>query len=102
MIWNMRRRKKKVSLTWYFNETLTASETLIFSVRFSSNFQEFREIKIYASNSVVSQLNYNAFRKTAVWSKAIGWNNEKFRTVTFDEEPTGDLLTFLQANATPL
>ena len=24
-----------------------------------------------------------------------------YRTITFDEEPTGDLLTWLQANATP-
>lgn len=30
------------------------------------------------------------------------WNAEKYRTITFEEEPTGDLLAFLQANATPL
>lgn len=29
------------------------------------------------------------------------WNNQAYRTITFDEEPTGDLLTWLQANATP-
>lgn len=29
------------------------------------------------------------------------WSNQAYRTITFDEEPTGDLLTWLQANATP-
>lgn len=30
------------------------------------------------------------------------WNMGTYRTITFEEEPTGDLLTWLQANATPL
>lgn len=30
------------------------------------------------------------------------WRNETDRTITFEEEPTGALLTWLQANATPL
>ena len=29
------------------------------------------------------------------------WGGETYRTIVFDEEPTGDLLTWLQANATP-
>lgn len=29
-----------------------------------------------------------------------GWHNEIYRTITFLEEPTGDLLTWLQANGT--
>ena len=29
------------------------------------------------------------------------WMNQSYRTITFDEEPTGDLLTWLEANATP-
>lgn len=31
----------------------------------------------------------------------VEWSNQAYRTITFDEEPTGDLLTWLQANATP-
>lgn len=27
------------------------------------------------------------------------WINQAYRTITFDEEPTGDLLAWLQANA---
>ena len=30
------------------------------------------------------------------------WKAEAYRTVEFDEEPTGELLAFLQANATLL
>jgi len=29
------------------------------------------------------------------------WEDESDRTITFEEEPTGDLLTWLEANATP-
>ena len=28
------------------------------------------------------------------------WNNEAYKTLVFDTPPTGDLLTWLQANAT--
>lgn len=31
---------------------------------------------------------------------SIGWNNEAYRTITFAKPPTGDLLTWLQANGT--
>lgn len=29
------------------------------------------------------------------------WRNETDRTITFEEEPTGSLLAYLEANATP-
>ena len=34
-----------------------------------------------------------------VYINPYGWNNEAYRTVTFEEEPTGDLLTWLEENA---
>ena len=36
-----------------------------------------------------------------IYSPARGWQNEAYRTVTFEEEPSGDLLTWLEANAVP-
>lgn len=36
-----------------------------------------------------------------VYENPYGWKSEAFRTVTFEEEPTGDLLTWLEANAVP-
>ena len=34
-------------------------------------------------------------------SNNIVWTDEAYRTITFETEPTGDLLTWLQVNATP-
>lgn len=42
--------------------------------------------------------------KTRAYSlKGYSWTNwlNDTRTITFDEAPTGDLLTWLEANATP-
>lgn len=33
-------------------------------------------------------------------SASFEWNNEAYKTLVFDTPPTGDLLTWLQANAT--
>jgi hypothetical protein len=42
--------------------------------------------------------------KKQIWDSDGGWaeiSSQAYRTITFDEEPSGDLLTWLQANATP-
>ena len=36
-----------------------------------------------------------------VYENPYGWRNEAYRTVTFEAEPTGNLLTWLEANAVP-
>ena len=38
----------------------------------------------------------------SAYTKGEGFKNKDYQTVTFKEEPTGELLEFLQANATPL
>lgn len=35
----------------------------------------------------------------SVYTNPSGWKDEAYRTVTFEEEPTGDLLAWLEANA---
>lgn len=47
----------------------------------------------YASN-----IGANAY--TQMYTTAAGWTNEAYRTITFATAPTGDLLTWLQANGT--
>lgn len=42
-----------------------------------------------------------AIGSTDVYYSTKGWLNNAYRTITFSEPPTGDLLTWLQANATP-
>ena len=47
----------------------------------------------YGGIYVVAQLELGA-------SPAFEWYNEAYKTLVFDTPPTGDLLTWLQANAT--
>lgn len=51
---------------------------------------------------VISQLLYMYKFNSTVWERGSSWRTEVYRTVEFDEAPTGELLVFLQANATPL
>ena len=94
-------------LTWYFNDTIEITQ--VFDVNFTSGDAQWTEISynsvfgryemVYAyvvnGSTVNTKTAYDGVNQT-------GWNNtEKYRTIIFDEEPTGDLLTWLQANATP-
>lgn len=110
MIYNMRRRKKKVSLKWHFNETIVPINTSTSKKSFIANFksadsryQGIQYMATLASGGLaISQLLYMYKFNTTVWTRSRGWANEFYRTVEFEKEPTGELLTFLQANATPL
>lgn len=116
MIWNMRKRKKKVSLTWYFNDELVNpgewrdyfSSEIGFTdsggthykgltAKFASLSESFRLYAIYYR--ILGTREKEVYRNGGTGGH---WASGIYRTVTFDEEPTGDLLTFLQANATPL
>lgn len=111
MIWNMRRRKKKVSLKWHFNETIVPINTSTSKKSFTANFQsagltftgmQYNTTKV-GNKYVISTLEYmrRPFN-TTVLDRGRGWGTEKYRTVEFEKEPTGELLRFLQLNATPL
>lgn len=94
-------------LTWYFNDTVTM--TRVFDVNFTSGdgpwtrisynsvFGRYDMVYMHVANGSVmgSMTVYNGIDQN-------GWSGkEEYRTIIFDEEPTGDLLTWLQANATP-
>lgn len=112
MIYNMRRRKKKVSLKWHFNETIVPAMTSTSKKTFTANFESANSRYTYTGMQymatlvngklTISQLLYMYKFNSTVWSRSKGWTNEFYRTVEFEKEPTGDLLAFLQANATPL
>lgn len=111
MIYNMRRRKKKVSLKWYFNDTVvpvmaTSTSKKTFTANFKSANRNYTGIR-YMSTLIngklaISQLLYMYKFNNTVWERERGWLTELYRTVEFEKEPTGELLAFLQANATPL
>lgn len=101
MIYNMRRRKKKL-YKWIFNEILGIGSAETYYIVFYSNGEKFSSIRI--RRGWVTIMDYDSVRvysRTA--NEAEKWpKGTEYRTVTFTEPPTGDLLTFLQANATPL
>ena len=86
--------------TWLLNETidLTPGQYISTDIVFVSNHKAFSNMTIKGNSGTIS------YDDTVVWS--YGWNNltgedtSVYRTVTFATVPTGDLLTWLQANGT--
>ena len=113
MIFNERRRQEKKRLTWVINERLylsafnDANQWVVGFV--TSNGKRYAGIlaKHVGTNYIVGYAQNSGFfiYDQAYTMNASGttrtWTNEASRTITFDEEPTGDLLTWLEANATP-
>lgn len=82
--------------TWVLNSAAdhpgSAQDAVIFNVDFTSNGLSFSSITL--SQNLRTQISYD---NTAV--KMLGnWASEAYRKLTFDTPPTGDLLTWLQAN----
>ena len=102
-----------VSLTWYFNETIDITSqpdkfwgySSGIAVSFVSGYYGFTYdhlIRDYDDTyGVRTLIYYRKVTETRELAYRNGWRGELYRTITFDELPTGDLLTWLQANATP-
>ena len=89
--------------TWYFNDTIDTcmqSKAVNFKsngvayVQFMEVSDKFRDYLCYykANGNNTSVYNY----------KTSTWQNEAYRTIVLDEPATGDVLEFLEANATKL
>ena len=110
MIYNMRRRKKKQKrLTWYFYARMGYGKSQKFSANFESAGRAWTGIQVNASErGGVTQMWYltnsgNPYlSRVSVYTITKGFENREHKTITFESEPTGELLAFLQANATPL
>ena len=79
-----------------------SGEIINASVSFTSNGQTYSLLKSQKSSGGRAwyKIYYDS---TEVYSFAVGsgdWTNEAYRTLTFAIPPTGDLLTWLQANGT--
>lgn len=104
-----RRRQKKVSLTWYFNDEITITKSVEYEAAFTlatsnKNFTALKLSKGMERNTIqgiYKLLPAGYTQKVSLYASTSGWSKQEYRTITFEEEPTGDLLTFLQANATP-
>lgn len=98
-----------MSLTWYFNETIdldSLPDTLALGVDagFTSGFDyHYTTIKrgyndTYGTRTLIYKSNLTNYTIEAYRNK---WRAQVYRTIVFDELPTGNLLAWLQANATP-
>lgn len=82
--------------TWVINENPNASTLPNTSINFTSNEMSFSSIRYVSSEDNPAIILYG---NTHAWSMGV-WINEAYRTLTFATPPTGDLLTWLQANGT--
>lgn len=95
--------------TWVLNETpqWIGISSRDFSIQFTSNNQSFTLFRFNRSASDQYDLQYNTVVVNGgSWNDSLhrpnwtGWVNQAYRTITFATPPTGDLLTWLQANGT--
>ena len=85
-----------MSETWVWNEQLNFDGNYSFdNISFTSNDKSYTRIKIFTS--ALMKMFYD---DDTVYNLEVNtWENEAYRTITFSNAPTGDLLTLLQANA---
>ena len=80
-----------VSKTWVINEIPDLTNDMYVHINFTSNGISHKQFVIESS-----RLYYNG-----LVCDDIGFTKEAYRTVVFETVPTGELLTWLQANAVP-
>lgn len=88
--------KLKSEETWLLNTNPEWEGFKTYDINFISNSEAFIRISMDFALRYI-QPNGDG---VPVYNKNSGWGNTTYRTITFDEEPTGDLLTWLEANGT--
>ena len=89
--------------TWYFNDTIGYITTVL-NVKFTSNGVSYNAMRRNKFGRFIDDLTY-AFGVDAnrVYDYiASTWYDEAYRTIVLDKPATGDVLAFLEANATKL
>ena len=92
--------------TWYFNDTIGKPSSLVVSFNFTSNGTEYMRMHEIKRGNFSHQLQYEntntGFTSSVYNYKKNKWSNEAYRTIVLDEPATGNVLAFLEANATKL
>ena len=92
--------------TWYFNNRISITKTSKLFVNFTSNGVAY--IGFYKRRNSISKKETLQYFYTGVEDLVYSrpnnnpWLNEAYRTVVLDEPATGDVLAFLEANATKI
>ena len=89
--------------TWYFNDTIGYPDQDTLNVNFTSHGLEFirMEIKRFGGNKL-RYIQSNGEQIDVYYYRLSEWLDADFRTIVLDEPATGDVLAFLEANATKL
>lgn len=98
-----------VALTWTIKRDPQVSTAFGTVINFTSNGESFDIIQLghgdppYDFYSKITYVNSNASTDKVVFNGSNAWTSygEEYRTITFETEPSGELLTWLQANAVP-
>ena len=92
--------QKTTSLTWLINKSPDVSTDMIVTINFTSNGESFDKFLV---DSVMPGIIYlkNSSGKGYQYDDSSWKYGEVYRTVIFETAPTGELLTWLQANAVP-
>ena len=92
--------------TWYFNDRISITDTDNLHVNFTSNGVEYTGFyKRFISFIKMGTLQYmKSEDHDLVYNSNNNnpWVNEAYRTIVLDEPATGDVLAFLEANATKI
>ena len=102
-----------MSQTWKIKDNAPVDENSYTlnktDISFTSGGEKFVGIEIYDDGITALSLTYyrndNTTKRPAAFDYSLGdtqfyWNAPAYKTLVFDTPPTGDLLTWLQANAT--
>ena len=95
---------KQEGETWVLNSDLdSAGDLTTQTIDFTSNGQSFTSL-VFVSPSGLGPAQAQGMRYLPgagkVYVPFSGWTDDAYRTITFSTPPTGDLLTWLQANGT--
>lgn len=99
----------ETALTWTIKQYPQASTAFETAINFTSNNEAFNKIQIkyndppYEFYFKITYINSTTSTNKVVFDGSNAWESygEAYRTITFETAPTGDLLAWLQANATP-
>ena len=90
--------------TWYFNETINATE-ISYTFNFASNGKLFTSLeRSYRKTNLykVDFLVMLASESNVLAYKSGLWVEQTYRTIVLEEPASGELLTWLEANATKI
>ena len=98
-------QEPSTSETWVLNETLKGEPYGLYNeyattIDFTSNGENFIKIGVDNDHSTNPWIRYYTNRTENLVYSYGKWSNTAYRTLTFATAPTGDLLTWLQANGT--